>query len=116
MLVTADIAVGFPARAYTGQSLFRVEQTSKLIKECAVTLDMTTPDMFLSDRSFSNCLGKNRYDISVSSTGMPVRSNTTVNFAIGEVDGQVITDSVSVGGNSVSHGVYWSKELTLMGN
>ena len=116
MLVTADIAVGSPARAYTGQSLFPVEQASKLIKECTVTLDMTTPDMFLSDRSCSNCLGKNRYDISVSSTGTPVRSNTTVNFGSGKVDGQVITDIVSVGGNSVSHGVYWSKELTLMGN
>ena len=34
VLWTADIAVGTPAKSFTGQSLFWVAQTSKLITKC----------------------------------------------------------------------------------
>ena len=115
-MVTVDIEAGSPPKPYSGQSLYLVTQSSKLITECAVCLDTTIPDMFLGGNSCSTCSGKNRYDISISSTGTPVgSSSTTVNFGLGAVDGSVVKDSVFLGGSKVSHRSYWSKELTPMG-
>ena len=119
-MVTLDIEVGTPRKTYTGWSLFRVTQTSKLITECAVSLDSTTPDMLLGGNSnvCSTCFGQHRYDASISSSAIvdTNRTSTTANFGLGEVTGSVVGDTVYVDGNKVSHRSYWSKELTLMGN
>ena len=107
---SAEIAVGTPARAFPGQSLSRVTQTSKLITKCAVSIDLMTPDMYLDTRSskcsyfcFSNSSG-NFYDISLSSTGKNLSSTVTANYGFGKVTGSVVSDSVSVQGYGVSHG------------
>jgi len=114
---TGDISVGTPARAYSGQSLFRVTQTSpKLITKCAVSFDTLTADMYLSGRSCPSCRGQNFYDISLSSTGKNLSSNVKADFGFGVAQGSFVSDSVSVGGNVVSHSAYWLKEVPLMGN
>ena len=107
---TADIAVGTPARAFSGQSLLRLTQASKLTTKCAVSIDTSTPDMFLDTSSTSctfECIfynGTNHYNISLSSTGKDLSSNATADFGFGRASGDVVSDSVSVSGFTVSHG------------
>ena len=115
---TGDVIVGTPGRSFASQSPFRVTQTSsKLIAKCVVSFDSFTADMFIDGPSCKNCSGKNFYNISLSSTGKNLSSNIATDFGYGRVIGDVVTESVFLGGNEVSHGAYyWFKEGALMGN
>jgi len=61
------------------------------------------------------CHGKNLYDITASSTGKNLSLTTTADFSLGTVTGSLITDEVSVSGNTVSHCAYWLKDGALRG-
>ena len=78
--------------------------------KCAVSIDTSTSDIFL-DTSSSSCTfeclfkdGENHYNVSLSSTGQDLSLNVTADFGFGKVSGNVVSDSVSVSGFTVSHG------------
>ncbi|KAF8491748.1 acid protease [Russula emetica] len=82
---TGDIAVGTPARSFS------------------VVFDTFHPDMFLPGVGCQNCNGSNLYDISLSSTGTSLNVNTSIDFDIGSVTGNVVTDNVFVAGFEVTN-------------
>jgi hypothetical protein len=84
-----------------------VAQTSKLITKSVVVFDSFTPDMYIpgtlcTSSSSITCEGQTLYDLGASSTGMNLDSMTTVDFGIGTVSGDVVSDNVSVGEFEVS--------------
>ena len=72
--------------------------------------------MYIDGPSCKGCSGKNFYDISLSSTGKNLSSNIATDFSFAKVVGDVVTESVFLGGFEVSHGTYSLKEGALMDN
>ena len=101
----AELTIGTPPITFSGQSLFWVVQTSKLIIKCAVGLDTLTATTFVSGVNCTTCLGHNLFNKSNSSTVFDENVNATVALGGGNITGDVVRDVVTMGGFEVSHGV-----------
>ncbi len=106
-----NISVGTPAAIYTGQSLFRVAQTQKLIAKCAVDFETGSADFFLPGPSCPNCEGHDIYNPAQSSTSKDLGTTTTLTYNDGKIEGELYTDNVVVGGFKVS-GCWVSGQVT----
>ena len=73
--------------------------------------------MFLAGLLCPSCSAKHLYEAFFSSTAKIFYRNVTADFGFGQTKGDLVSDTVSVGGNQVSHGaLYRVKEGALMGN
>jgi len=73
--------------------------------------------MFLAGLLCPSCSAKHLYDAIFSSTSKILNRNVTAGFGFGQTKGDLVSDTVSVAGNKVSHGAWYRlKEGALMGN
>ena len=107
---TATATFGTPAEGFSGQSLFRVAQTPKLIIKCTVALDSFAASTFVSGVNCTTCQGHKLFDIENSLTVFNENITSTVEVGGGNVTGAVVRDLVTIGGFKVSHRVCWLKE------
>ena len=106
MVWTVNAWVGTPGQSFSGQSPFRVAQTSKLIIKCTVQLDTMSPDSFLCGITCQTCSGHNLYDLFLSSTAEDQKKQGSLSHLNGPVNGDVVTDMINIGGGDVSHDAY----------
>lgn len=89
-----DVEVGNPAKSFDGQSLSRIMQMSKLMTKRAMLLDTGVPNMWIACIKCGNYTPSSVYDISFSSTGVVKHTNTSADFFLGRVNGDLVSDGV----------------------
>ena len=106
MVWTLEATVGTPGVSFSSESPFRVAQTSKLITKCAVKMDTFSPDSYVGGVTCQTCSGHNLYDFTLSSTAKDMHKQATLDHINGPITGEVVSDTISIGGADVSHDAY----------
>ncbi|KAH9989582.1 acid protease [Russula vinacea] len=72
-------------------------------KEYSVDFDTATADLILFGSSCPSCQGHNTYDPSQSSSANDLKTPFNLTYSLGNIAGDMVTDSVTVGGFEVSN-------------